>query len=194
MWIWNRKDGGRRKITAAAVAIFAIGLPAGVVALSAALDDYEEDPIKYSASIPHDPITRLQQRIDSGLVKLKYDQAHGWLPAILRELKIPVSSQMLVFSKTSFQRDLISPDYPRALYFNDNSYIGWVQGGPVLEVSSVDPQLGAVFYVLRRTRLPNQSSSAGPTNVCSATIPIWHEEFRATSCARSYRIAPANRC
>jgi len=53
-----------------------------------------------------------------------------------------------VFSKTSFQRQLIEPDSPRALYYDDNTYIGWVRGAPYLEVSTIDPQLGAVFYIL----------------------------------------------
>jgi hypothetical protein len=34
------------------------------------------------------------------------------------------------------------------LYFNDEAYMGWVQGGDVIELSAVDPQLGAVFYTL----------------------------------------------
>jgi hypothetical protein len=54
----------------------------------------------------------------------------------------------LVFSKTSLQRHRISPRTPRALYFNDDIYLGWVQQGDVVEISAVDPQLGAVFYTL----------------------------------------------
>jgi hypothetical protein len=63
-------------------------------------------------------------------------------------MKIPESSQTLVFSKTSFQIDHISVRAPRALYFNDDVYVGWVQGGPVLELASVDPTLGTIFYAL----------------------------------------------
>lgn len=114
----------------------------------AANDDFDADPIRYSASQPHDPVARLQERIDRGEVQLQYDDARGYLPAVLKALGVPVSSQMLVFSKTSFQRERISPLSPRALYFNDGAYVGWVQGGPVLELSAVDPQLGAVFYLL----------------------------------------------
>ena len=51
-------------------------------------------------------------------------------------------------SKTSLQLPFISPETPRAIYFNDEIYIGWIQGSPILEISSVDPKLGAVFYVL----------------------------------------------
>jgi hypothetical protein len=114
--------------------------------------DYEQEPINYLRSTPTDSISRLQQQIDKGQVKLTYNAQHGYLNSVLQALNIPISSQMLVFSKTSFQRDLISPYMPRALYFNDNTYIGWVQGGRALEVSTVDPHLGAVFYVLSQDK------------------------------------------
>lgn len=55
---------------------------------------------------------------------------------------------MLVFSKTSFQRERISPNNPRAIYFNEGAYVGYVHESPMLEVTSVDPKLGAVFYTL----------------------------------------------
>jgi hypothetical protein len=55
---------------------------------------------------------------------------------------------MLVFSKTSLQRNRIAPRTPRALYFGDDVYVGYCQRGKVLEVTAVDPQLGAVFYSL----------------------------------------------
>jgi hypothetical protein len=64
---------------------------------------------------------------------------------LLQELHIPFESQMLVFSKTSFQRQSIRPDHPRAIYFTDNAYVGWVPGG-LIEVTTIDPQLGPVFY------------------------------------------------
>ena len=55
---------------------------------------------------------------------------------------------MLVFSKTSLQRDRISPRTPRAVYFNDDLYVGFCRLGEVLEVAVADPQLGTVFYTL----------------------------------------------
>jgi hypothetical protein len=58
------------------------------------------------------------------------------------------SSQVLVFSKTSLQRDRISPRTPRAIYFNDDVYVGFCLRGEVMEVSAVDPSLGTVFYTL----------------------------------------------
>lgn len=103
-----------------------------------------------------DSISRLQQRIDQGEVKLTYDGSHGWLESVLRELHVPINSQGLVFSKTSFQPAHISPRTPRAVYFNDDLYVGWVQGGAVLEIASIDPKNGTVFYSLpqRKTDRP----------------------------------------
>ena len=95
-----------------------------------------------------DPVARLQKRIDSGEVKLTRDSDHGYLKSVLRELHVPTESQSLVFSKTSFQAQKISPEAPRAVYFNDDLYVGWVQGGDVVEVASVDPEKGPVFYRL----------------------------------------------
>src|SRR5262245_55094226 len=69
---------------------------------------YEQDPIRYSTPETNDPVARLQKRLDSGEAKLKFDDAHGYLRSVLELLDVPVSSQMLVFSKTSFQRDRIS--------------------------------------------------------------------------------------
>jgi hypothetical protein len=95
-----------------------------------------------------DPIARLQKQVDAGKANLPFDKKWGYLPAVLRAMKIPESTQALVFSKTSFQIDHISRRTPRALYFNDDVYVGWVQGGPVLELASVDPVLGTIFYTL----------------------------------------------
>src|SRR5215510_3589264 len=110
--------------------------------------DYDHGSIGYSKTNPTDPVARLQQRIDSGEVTLKSESDLGYLPAILRELNVPTSSQSLVFSKTSFQFTQIAPSRPRALYFNDDVYVGYVQGSQLLEFASVDPNLGAVFYTL----------------------------------------------
>ena len=110
--------------------------------------EYDQDPINYSTAPVSDPVAQLQRRIERGEVKLSYDPRVGYLKSLLDELKIPVSSQVLVFSKTSFQRNRISPKTPRALYFNDDVYVGYCVGGDVLEISSTDPTQGAVFYTV----------------------------------------------
>ncbi|MCA8992321.1 MAG: hypothetical protein KDA88_10100 [Planctomycetaceae bacterium] len=116
--------------------------------LLCAQEDYENPPISYSDSEPHNKISELQKKIDSGEVKLEYEQGFGYLPAVLKALEIPQEAQVLVFSKTSLQLRRISPRTPRAIYFSDDMYIGFCQAGDVLEVSAVDPNLGTVFYSL----------------------------------------------
>ena len=100
------------------------------------------------AAAPVDPVAQLQTDLEQGKAHLSYDPAHGYLKSVLTALKIPIDSQGLVFSKTSLQANLISPDTPRAVYFNDDVYVGWVRNGQALEIASVDPEKGAVFYLL----------------------------------------------
>lgn len=115
-------------------------------------EDFEHEAIQYLKSPSNDQIAQLQKAINAGKVRLTYNEKNGYLSSVLAQLKVPVSSQMLVFSKTSFQRERISPNAPRALYFNDGVYVGFVQNAPVLEFTAVDPQLGAVFYVLEQSK------------------------------------------
>lgn len=114
--------------------------------------DFEGEPINYLDAPSSDPIAKMQKRIDAGELKLEFSDTHGYLPAVLKELGISTSSQTLVFSQTSFQLRKISRYRPRAIYFNEHAYIGWVQGGSVVEISAVDPELGAVFYTLEQNK------------------------------------------
>ena len=95
-----------------------------------------------------DPVADLQRKIDAGNVKLEFDGPQGYLRSLLKALNVPISSQSLVFSKSSFQMALISPKAPRAIYFNDDVYVGFVQNGSVLELVSIDAKTGPVFYTL----------------------------------------------
>ena len=110
--------------------------------------EFEREPIRYTEAAVHDAVAKLQERIDAGKVELEYDERQGYLKSLLAALDVSVSSQMLVFSKTSFQQRIITPRSPRALYFNDEVYIGFVPRGEVLEISAVDPEQGAIFYTL----------------------------------------------
>lgn len=104
--------------------------------------------------VTRDPIARLQARLDAGAVTLAHDSVLGYLPALLTALDIPVSSQVLVFSRTSLQTDRITPWSPRALYFNDDVYVGYVLESPFLEIGAVDPVKGGVFYTLPQVPRP----------------------------------------
>jgi hypothetical protein len=128
---------------------FSAGL--GPSRLSAQVANYERPPIDYLRAEVNDPIARLNQRLASGEVSLAHDPRHGYLPAILEALDVPVSSQTLVFSKTSLQLQRISPRLPRALYFNDEVYVGYCQRGDVLEFGATDAWQGATFYTLEQS-------------------------------------------
>jgi hypothetical protein len=106
-----------------------------VTALRArAEDDFERPPISYSETTPDNAVERLQRRLDAGEVQLDFDDRCGYLRSVLDALHVPLSSQTLVFSKTSLQQHRIRPSNPRALYFNDDVYIGYVRSGDVVEV------------------------------------------------------------
>ncbi|MFO1022937.1 MAG: hypothetical protein U0903_19900 [Planctomycetales bacterium] len=115
-------------------------------------DDYEREPIEYSKATPKNPVSALQKRIDEGGTKLEYAEHFGYLKSVLKELQVSQASQLLVFSKTSLQRHCIAPEVPRAVYFNDDSYVGFCQSGDVLEISTGDPDLGTVFYTLSQEK------------------------------------------
>ncbi|MEZ5364629.1 MAG: hypothetical protein R2748_20400 [Bryobacterales bacterium] len=141
--------------------VLALGALAGAVLLSgqpASLIDEtrtlpsEHPAIDYWSAEPDDAIARLQRRLESGEATLEHDARFGYLPAVLEALDVPVSSQILVFSKTSFQAVRIFPRMPRAIYHNDTISVGWVRSGDVVEVASLDPKLGVVFYTLDQAR------------------------------------------
>lgn len=155
---WNRRP---LKSSWLLVAWTFLALPAVV----GAYDDFERPPINYSKAKPHNPIERLQEKLDAGKLELPFHAEHGYLSAVLKALQVPESSQVLVFSKTSMQRHRISPWSPRALYFNDELYIGFCRAGQVLEISAVDPQLGAVFYTLDQQEV-SRPRFARQTDAC----------------------------
>jgi hypothetical protein len=105
---------------------------------------YEQEPFNYSVAAPHDGVDLLQKQIASGELKLGFTDRQA-IEALLLRLQIPIDTQLLVFSRTSFQRERINPDRPRAIYFNDNCYVGWVPGG-LIELTTIDPVLGPMFY------------------------------------------------
>ena len=124
----------------------------GIPLLTAQSDfDFYQKPIQYQTAKDDNTITRLKQAMQDGDVKLAFHPTRGYLDSILSALQIPVNSQALVFSKTSLQLRPINPTTPRALYFNDSVYVGWVPGGDRLEFIASDPTLGSVFYSLPQT-------------------------------------------
>jgi hypothetical protein len=118
-----------------------------------------------------DPVALLQKQIERGEVKLEYsDGGWGYLPSVLKHLGINVDSQILVFSKTSLQFRKISPKAPRAIYFNDNVSVGYVQEGNVYEFTSLDPSQGLVFYTMdtQKAGTPRFERKSNECLVCHA--------------------------
>jgi hypothetical protein len=113
----------------------------------------DDEAIRYATRPADDPVQRLNRKIAQGEAKLEFDDAHGYLRSVLKALDIPVESQVLVFSKTSFQAAAISPERPRALYFNDSTAVGSVHSSDLLEFASVDPKLGVIFYTLDQKKV-----------------------------------------
>ncbi len=117
-----------------------------ILAVALRAGDLDDEPIRYSKTPDDNVVSRLRADIESGKVHLKYEPKWGYLQSLLRQLHVPTSSQTLVFSKTSLQRQRISPEKPRAIYFNDNVYVGCCQDSELVEVATTDPRLGTAFY------------------------------------------------
>src|SRR5262245_33933551 len=123
---------------------------------AADLELYEQEPFNYSSSVPRDDVSLLEKQISSGELKLGSTERQV-IEALLRRLQIPLESQLLVFSRTSFQREQIRPEHPRALYFNDHCYVGWVPGG-LVEITTLDAVLGPIFYTFAHAAVQTNSA------------------------------------
>ena len=155
----------------ALAAVFATGLFLHAQRRDVFVESRNVPAINYDNGPLDNPVSRLNQRLESGDVHLNFDQVTGYLRPLLDALNIPVESQLLVFSQTSFQAPLINVKNPRAVFFNDTTAVGWVRGGPVLEVAVQDPRQGAVFYTV------NQESGERPrfirNGVCLSCHLTW---------------------
>jgi len=146
-------SGSARKSAAAPVAQAAEPELPGFVLQAPPVDegplryDTEYPTIPYSTGARTDAVAALVARLNRGDVKLEYRAPRGYLDSLLAALNIDPSSQTLVYSQTSLQSRLIHPSTPRAIYFNDDVYVGWVRSGPI-EIGSQDANLGPVFYLV----------------------------------------------
>jgi hypothetical protein len=141
------------------------------------LYDREYPTMHYATAPRADAIARLEARLARGDAKLEAGP-RGYLDSLLAALDIDASSQTLVFSQTSLQSRRIRPSTPRAIYFNDDVYVAWVQQGP-LEIGAVDPNLGPLFYLLEQ---PAAGSVAPPRP------EFGRQTTRCLSCHDSYSL------
>ena len=94
-----------------------------------AFNDYDNFPHDYSNAKLKDPMSLLLDKVSDGKVDLVESNDYKLLENLLDELDIDNESQVLVFSKTSLQKAAVSLKNPRAIYFNDEVYLGWMPGG-----------------------------------------------------------------
>ena len=108
-----------------------------------------EDPaIAYSTAPLNNAVSEVNARLRDGRALLTFEGRSGYLRSALAVLDIPIDSQALVFSQTSFQRKRISETNPRALFFTDRVALGWVRDAEIIEVAAQDEKEGMVFYTL----------------------------------------------
>ncbi len=128
-------------------------------------DEYENAPIRYSETTPNDATQRLESLMAAGKVKIDRTDAWTVLRDVMKQFDIPQESQVMVFSKTSKQNDRISPQTPRVVYFGDNAYVGYCLGGSI-EVATIDPKLGPIFYLLDPYEVPAKPLHFQRDNSC----------------------------
>ncbi len=124
--------------------------------------DFNLPPHEYFRREPADRFARVRGDLEAGRVELDRGGEKVFVESLLRHLGIPASSQMLLFSTTSLQLSRIHPGNPRALYFSEDLYLGYIPGGR-LELAALEPELGVVFYIFDIPR------DAAPVKVERAT-------------------------
>jgi hypothetical protein len=107
--------------------------------------------IAYSTAATNDAAALLNRKLADGSATLTFDPVSGYLRSLLTAFDLPIASQVLVYSETSFQARKINRKNPRAVYFDDRVAVGWVRGGDILEISAQDPAQGTVYYTLAQT-------------------------------------------
>ena len=154
------------------MALFVAGLG---VAIAQRPDAFSESrshaAIDYNSAPVNTAIDELNRKLEEGAVSLPFDSTSGYLRPTLAALRVPIESQMLVYTQTSMQAPKISRENPRAIYFTDNVAVAWVRGGSVLEAWAQDPRQGTIFYTLDQE--PSRSPRFGRRLDCVTCHLTW---------------------
>ena len=156
-----------------AVALLAVGSTTTLTGQrgGAFRESRDHPAIRYSDGPRHDAVTALDRAVQAGEVELAFEPTTGYLRAVLDALDIPIESQVTVFSETSFQARWVNPENPRAIFFNDTVAVGWVRGAAVLEVASLDPTQGVLFFSIDQE--PAERPEIRRNNQCLACHLSW---------------------
>ena len=113
---------------------------------------------------------RLNRKLRDGSAKLEFDEKTGYLKSVLDLLKIPVESQVLVYTQTSLQAQHITMANPRAIYFNDKVSVGYIRGAGLLEIVAQDREAGIdLLRRCTRRRRAQRDASAAISSACAVT-------------------------
>lgn len=160
-----------------------VALPAIVASIAACVEeppanrielryDQEYPEVRYAQSEPSSALAEFARAVNNRELRLNFHSDRGWLDATLEALGIDAASQVLVFSKTSLQIEGVTPQTPRAIYFNDEIYAAWVPGQQSIELASLDRDLGPVFYTLSQTRRPAVERRYGVCLSCHDSMTL----------------------
>ena len=127
--------------------------------------------IDYSEGAVDNAVADLNRRLDDGSASLVFEGRSGYLRSALDALEIPVESQVLVFSPTSFQEEHVDFDNPRAVFFADDVAMAWVRGAEVLELAAQDRRQGTIFYTLEQ--MPGEAPRFRRRETCLACHLSW---------------------
>ena len=127
--------------------------------------------ILYTNGAVDNAVADLNRRLEEGAAALAFEGRSGYLRSLLDALDMPVESQVLVFSPTSFQEDWIDFDNPRAVFFRDDVALGWVRGADVIEIAAQDRRQGTIFYSLEQT--PSAAPRFRRRETCLACHLSW---------------------
>jgi len=128
------------------------GLLLGGQSARAQRDFFELAPINYSDTEAQDELALLAADWAAGRKPQPKGEPLEVLKQLLKQLNIPVESQVMVYSRTSQQNNRIRYHNPRVIYYSNDTYLGYVPGGS-FEASSTDPRLGPVFYLLDKEKI-----------------------------------------
>ena len=110
-----------------------------------------DDPaIAYATGPVDNVVDEANRQLRDGVVRFTFNDRSGFLRSALDALRLPIESQLLVFSRGSLQGKRIGERNPRAIYFNERVALGWVRDGDFLEVAAHDAHQGVVFYTLNQ--------------------------------------------